>query len=232
MVLFTRVAKRYPQGVEALNGVTFHLEKGSFLFVTGPSGAGKTTLVKMVLGVERPTEGSVIVAGRNVSALRVSAMPYLRRNIGVVFQDFKLLESRTVYQNIALGLEILGWSRRDIRTRVGQLVERLGLERLVRHRPPEISGGEQQRVAIARALVNNPPILVADEPTGSVDPDLAVEIMDLLVDAQRKGTTVLVATHDLGLIERYDLARLYLERGQVVDGWPGASPAGGDHAAP
>jgi len=226
MILFTRVAKRYPQGVEALNGVTFHLEKGSFLFVTGPSGAGKTTLVKMVLGVERPTEGSVIVAGRNVSALRASAVPYLRRNIGVVFQDFKLLESRTVYQNIALGLEILGWSRRDIRTRVGQLLERLGLERLANHRPREISGGEQQRVAIARALVNNPPILVADEPTGSVDPDLAVEIMDLLVDAQRKGTTVLVATHNLGLIERYDLPLLYLERGQVVKGWPGASGGG------
>ncbi len=229
MILFTRVAKRYPQGVEALNGVTFHLEKGSFLFVTGPSGAGKTTLVKIVLGIERPTEGSVIVAGRNVSALRGSAVPYLRRNIGVVFQDFKLLESRTVFQNIALGLEILGWSRRDIRTRVGQLLERLGLERLATHRPCEISGGEQQRVAIARALVNNPPILVADEPTGSVDPDLAVEIMDLLVDAQRKGTTVLVATHNLGLIERYDMPRLYLERGQVVDGWPGAS-GGGGHA--
>ncbi|MFH1531137.1 MAG: cell division ATP-binding protein FtsE [Pseudomonadota bacterium] len=227
MILFTRVAKRYPQGVEALNGVSFHLDKGSFLFVTGPSGAGKTTLVKMILGIERPTEGSVIVAGRNVSALRSSAVPYLRRNIGVVFQDFKLLESRTVFQNIALGLEILGWSRRDIRTRVGQLLERLGLERLANHRPREISGGEQQRVAIARALVNNPPILIADEPTGSVDPDLAVEIMDLLVDAQRKGTTVLVATHNLGLIERYDLPLLYLERGQVVKGWPGASGGGG-----
>jgi len=231
MILFTRVAKRYPQGVEALNGVTFHLEKGSFLFVTGPSGAGKTTLVKMVLGVERPTEGSVIVAGRNVSALRGSAVPYLRRNIGVVFQDFKLLESHTVFQNIALGLEILGWSRRDIRTRVGQLLERLGLERLASHRPREISGGEQQRVAIARALVNNPPILIADEPTGSVDPDLAVEIMDLLVDAQRKGTTVLVATHNMGLIERYDLPRLYLERGQITEGWPGGT-AGGGHAVP
>ena len=232
MILFTRVAKRYPQGIEALNGVTFHLEKGAFLFVSGPSGAGKTTLVKMILGVERPTEGSVIVAGRNVSALRSAAVPYLRRNIGVVFQDFKLLESHTVFQNIALGLEILGWSRRDIRTRVGQLLERLGLERLATHRPLEISGGEQQRVAIARALVNNPPILIADEPTGSVDPDLAVEIMDLLVDAQRKGTTVLVATHNLGLIERYDLPRLYLQRGQVVEDWPGSVPGGGGHVVP
>ncbi len=232
MILFTRVAKRYPQGLEALTGVTFHLEKGSFLFVTGPSGAGKTTMVKLVLGIERPTEGSVIVAGRNVSALRSSAVPFLRRNIGVVFQDFKLLENRTVYQNIALGLEILGWSRRDIRTRVGQLLERLGLDRLAAHLPREISGGEQQRVAIARALVNNPPILVADEPTGSVDPDLAVEIMDLLVDAQRKGTTVIVATHNLGLLERYDLPRLYLARGQVVEGWPGAAPKGGSHVVP
>ncbi|MBM4373081.1 MAG: cell division ATP-binding protein FtsE [Deltaproteobacteria bacterium] len=221
MILFTRVAKRYPQGLEALSGVSFHLEKGAFLFVTGPSGAGKTTLVKLVLGVEKPTEGSVIVAGRNVSALRAASMPFLRRNVGVVFQDFRLLESRTVYQNVALGLEILGWSGRDIRARVDQLLERLGLERLARHRPREISGGEQQRVAIARALVNNPPIVLADEPTGSVDPDLAVEIMDLLVDAQRKGTTVLVATHNLALLERYDHPRIYLQRGRLVDGWAG-----------
>jgi cell division transport system ATP-binding protein len=215
MILFTRVSKRYAHGNEALSQVSFHIEKGGFLFVSGPSGAGKTTLVKLILAMEKPSEGSVIVAGRNVSALASQAVPYLRRNVGVIFQDYKLIQNRSVFANVSLALEILGWRSGEIRKRTGQILERLGIEHLAKHFPQEISGGEQQRVAIARALANNPPILVADEPTGSIDPALAREIMDLLVDTHKKGTTVLVATHDKGLMKRYDLPRLHLVKGRM-----------------
>jgi len=216
MVVFSNVTKRYPGGILALDSLSFDMEEGEFLFVTGPSGAGKTTMMKLLLAVERPTDGQILVARRNIRALRESSIPYLRRNIGVVFQDFRLIESRTVFENIAVSLEVLGLSRREIRGRVGQVMEILGLSHLSENYPPMLSGGEQQRVAIARAVANDPPLIVADEPTGSLDPELSVEVMNLLMEMNRKGVTVLVATHDASLMDRYRTRCILLDKGANI----------------
>ena len=216
MIQFFNVLKRYPNGLEALVDVTFHLREGEFCFLSGPSGAGKTTLLRLVLCMERLTKGQILVAGRNVQVLRKRSIPYLRRNIGVVFQDFKLLANRTVFDNVAIALEIIGLPRREIVTRVNQMLELVQLEQYAKELPQSLSGGEQQRVAIARSLANEPAILLADEPTGNLDPDLSVEIMNLLQDVQRKGTTVLVATHDRSLIQRYDQRVMALEKGALI----------------
>jgi cell division transport system ATP-binding protein len=217
MVVFSNVSKRYVGGIVALDSLSFSLEEGEFLFLTGPSGAGKTTVLRLMLAEERPTSGQIIVARRNLGALRESAIPFLRRNMGVIFQDFRLIESRTAFENIAVTLEVLALPQREIRTRVGQVMEVLGISRLADHRPPMLSGGEQQRVAIARAIVNDPPLIIADEPTGNLDPLLAVEVMNLLMDCHRRGTTLLVATHDLALMNRYRARCLGLERGVLVE---------------
>ena len=227
MVSFSKVTKRYPGGTIALDNLSFDMEEGEFLFVTGPSGAGKTTVMKLLFADEKPTTGQLMVARRNVAALRESAIPFLRRNIGVVFQDFRLIESRTVYENVAVTLEVLGLASKDIQARVGQVLEILGLQRLARHYPRMLSGGEQQRVAIARAVVNDPPLLVADEPTGNLDPKLSVEVMDLLMESHRRGSTVMVATHDAGLMNRYRARCIRLEggmaTGEYITGDKGAS---------
>jgi len=214
MVVFTNVTKRYSGGILALDGLSFDLAEGEFLFLTGPSGAGKTTVMRLLLAMERPTEGQILVARRNLRSLRESSIPYLRRNIGVVFQDFRLIESRTVFENVAIALEVLGLSGREIRARVGQVLEVLAIAHLASHYPPMLSGGEQQRVAIARAVVNDPPLLIADEPTGSLDPALSVEVMGLLLEMNRKGVTVLVATHDAELMNRHRARCVLLERGR------------------
>ncbi len=216
MVVFNDVTKRYPGGILALDGLSFDMEEGEFLFITGPSGAGKTTLMKLLLAMEKPTDGQILVARRNVRALREGSIPYLRRNIGVVFQDFRLIDSRTVFENVAITLEVLGLGRREIRSRVGQVLDILGLAHLAQHYPPMLSGGEQQRVAIARAVANDPPLIVADEPTGSLDPELSIDVMNLLRELNRKGVTVLVATHDGGLMNRYKARCVRLERGRNV----------------
>ena len=202
MIQLYHVYKRYPNGVEALNDVNLRIHEGEFVFLSGPSGAGKTTLIKVLLCYERPTSGQVLVKGRNLGVLKAASVPYLRRNIGVVWQDFKLLNSRSVFDNVAISLEILGLRPREISRRVEQILEVVGLERYASAKPQLLSGGEQQRVAIARALVNEPAILLADEPTGNLDPDLSLEIMNLLLDLQQKGTPVMVATHDRFLLER------------------------------
>ena len=170
------------------------------MFLTGASGAGKTSLLRLLFGAERPTSGQILVAGRNISRVRGSEIPRLRRQIGVIFQDFKLLSDRTVHDNVAIALEIAGASRRETRTRVWSTLKRLGLGHRMEHRPRALSGGEQQRVAIARALVTDPPLLLADEPTGNLDPELARDIMDIIADANARGTTVIVATHDPTLL--------------------------------
>ncbi len=214
MVVFSDVTKRYPGGILALDSLSLDMEEGEFLFVTGPSGAGKSTIMKLLLAMEKPTDGQILVARRNVRSLRDGSIPFLRRNIGIIFQDFRLIESRTVFENVAITLEVLGLSSKEIRSRVGQVLELLGLAHLAHHLPPMLSGGEQQRVAIARAVANDPPLIVADEPTGSLDPALSIDVMNLLTEMNRKGVTVLVATHDAALMNRYRSRCVRLEKGR------------------
>ncbi len=210
------VTKHYPGGVTALCDVGFTVDEGALCFVLGPSGAGKSTLIRLLLRLERPSEGTVIVLGRDLGAMPARAVPFLRRQIGVVFQDFRLLPNRTVRGNAALALEVLGLSARAIDARVDQVLDAVGLTHVADAYPVQLSGGEQQRVAIARALVNDPPILLADEPTGNLDPVLSVEIINLLYDVHRRGTTVLVATHDAALAQRFPARVLRLNRGLLV----------------
>lgn len=217
MIQLYHVNMRYPNGVDALHDINLRVREGEFVYLCGPSGAGKSTLIKLILAYEQATSGQVLVAGRNVQVLKASSIPYLRRNIGVVWQDFKLLNRRTVFDNVAISLEILGLRPREINRRVHQILEVVGLDRYATTMPLMLSGGEQQRVAIARALVNEPTLLLADEPTGNLDPDLSVEIMNLLLDLQQKGTTVMVATHDRSLLERYSQRRILLNRGHLIE---------------
>jgi len=210
------VTKAYPGDPPVLVDINLDVQKGEFVFLTGPSGAGKSTLLKLMFVAERPTRGQVLISGRNVARLREGGIPYLRRNIGVVFQDFKLLPTRTVAENVGFTLDVLGTPREVVRARSLKALKSVGLEHKADVLPPKLSGGEQQRVVIARALVNDPAILLADEPTGNLDPRLTVEIMDLLCDVNARGTTVVVATHDASLIERYQKRTLRLERGTLV----------------
>jgi cell division transport system ATP-binding protein len=197
--------------------VSLEVEKGEFVFLTGPSGAGKTTLLKLIFCAERTQRGQILVNGRNIARIRDSAVPYLRRNIGVVFQDFKLLPAASVFENVALTLQVLGRSSKEIRHKVMGMLEAVGLEHKAESSPQRLSGGEQQRVAIARALVNDPAILLADEPTGNLDHERTLQIINLLSDFNARGTTVLVATHDQGLLERYQKRTLTLHEGRVLE---------------
>ena len=186
------------------------------MFLTGPSGAGKTTLLRLVFCAEPATRGQILVGGRNVARIRQASIPFLRRNIGVVFQDFKLLPHRTVLDNVALSLDVLGVPRPEARARALRMLKLVGLQHKVESLPLKLSGGEQQRVVIARALVNEPALLLADEPTGNLDPDLTLEIMSLLAEANVRGTTVVVATHDTTVVDRYQKRVVRLEKGRVV----------------
>jgi cell division transport system ATP-binding protein len=214
LIQFFHVYKQY-RDQPALIDVNLDVDKGEFVFLTGPSGAGKTTLLKLIFCAERTQRGQILVNGRNIARIRDSAVPYLRRNIGVVFQDFKLLTAASVFENVALTLQVLGRSNKEIRRKVLDMLEAVGLEHKAESSPQRLSGGEQQRVAIARALVNDPAILLADEPTGNLDHDMTLEIMNLLADVNARGTTVLVATHDQGLLERYQKRTLILKEGRV-----------------
>jgi cell division transport system ATP-binding protein len=214
------VSKSYHAGHFALRDVSLEFGRGEFVFLTGPSGAGKTTLMRLIFAAERPSEGQILVLGRNAPRLGPRAVAPLRRRIGVVFQDFKLLPRRTVEENVAVALEVVGAPRRQVRAKVFAVLKQLGLQHRRFHHPPSLSGGEQQRVAIARALVNEPDILLADEPTGNLDHDLALEIMDLIAGASLRGTTVVVATHDLALVERYGKRSVRLEAGRVAEDRP------------
>ena len=220
------VSKSYIAGSFALHDVTLEVGKAEFVFLTGSSGAGKTTLLQTLFAAERPSEGQILVLGRNIARLRESAIPALRRRIGVVFQDFKLLARRTIEENVRMALDVVGTPRREARAKVFKLLKQVGLQHRRYHHPLSLSGGEQQRVAIARALVNEPEILLADEPTGNLDPELTIEIMDLIASAATRGTTVIVATHDLGLVDRYGKRTIRLEGGRIAEDRPGA---GGTH---
>jgi cell division transport system ATP-binding protein len=216
MIQMYHVDLRYAGGTYGLRDVSLTLEKGEFVFLTGASGAGKTSLLRLLFAAEQPSAGQILVAGRNITRIRPAQIPALRRQTGVIFQDFKLLPERTVFENVAIALEIAGAAKRDIRTRVWSLLKRLGLGHRIDHKPRSLSGGEQQRVAIARALVNDPPLLLCDEPTGNLDPALALDIMDIIADAHARGTTVIVATHDPTLLERYRHRRIVLDAGRLI----------------
>jgi cell division transport system ATP-binding protein len=223
LVRLFHVSKSYLAGTWALQDVSVELRKGEFAFLTGPSGAGKTTLMRLMFAAEKPSEGQIIILGRNVDRLRPTGVPALRRRIGVVFQDFKLLPRRTVEENVALALDVVGVPLRQAKARVFAILKRVGLQHRRFHYPLSLSGGEQQRVAIARALVNEPEILLADEPTGNLDPDLTLEIMELIASVAARGTTVLVATHEMGLVARFGRRTLRLEAGRITqDTRPGA----------
>src|SRR5262249_13972033 len=216
MIQMFHVTKAYPGDPPALVDVNLTVEKGEFVFLTGPSGAGKTTLLRLVFCAEPATRGQILVGGRNVARIRQASVPFLRRNIGVVFQDFKLLPHRTVLDNVALSLDVLGVPRPEARARALRMLKLVGLQHKVESLPLKLSGGEQQRVVIARALVNEPALLLADEPTGNLDPDLTLEIMSLLAEATVRGAAVVVATHDTSVVDRYQKRVIRLEKGRVV----------------
>ena len=216
MVSFSAVAKRYPGGQEALTDVSFSLQAGELAFLIGRSGAGKSTLLKLIPAIERPTSGSVIVGGQNVGALKRGAIPYLRRNIGLVFQDQKLLYDRSVYENVMLPLTFSSHAPREAARRARAAIDKVGLAGREKANPIELSGGEQQRVAIARAVVNRPSLLIADEPTANLDADSAARVLDIFVAFRQVGVTVLIATHDLSLVERYAGKILRLEQGRIA----------------
>lgn len=220
LVQLHQVSKRFPSGTQALSGVSFSVEPGEFVFLAGPSGAGKTTLLRLLLHMEIATEGDVLLFGRNLAALRRSSIPYLRRNIGSIFQDFRLLADRTVFDNVAVGLHILGLSRREIRRRVNNTLYDLSIDRYADAYPSMLSGGEQQRVAIARALVMQPALVLADEPTGNLDWELSNDIVRLFDELHAKGTTVLMATHDRFLLDAFPRRTLLLNKGFLIEDRP------------
>jgi cell division transport system ATP-binding protein len=221
VITFDNVNKRYASGQDALVRISLEVPRGDMVFLTGHSGAGKSTLLRLLTAIERPTKGSILVAGQNLNRLRNSQIPYYRRNLGIVFQNHQLLFDRSVFDNIALPLAVAGCSKREVGRRVRAALDKVGLLDKEKHNPITLSGGEQQRVGIARAVVNKPAILVADEPTGNLDPQLSQEIMQLFSDFNAVGVTVLVASHDLELIARMRRRVLTLQAGQLIyDGVP------------
>jgi cell division transport system ATP-binding protein len=216
LVSFSAVAKRYPGGLEALKDVSFSLQAGELAFLTGRSGAGKSTLLKLIPAIERPSAGSVVVNGQNVASLKRAALPYLRRNIGLVFQDQKLLYDRSVYDNVMLPLAFSAHAPREAARRARAALDKVNLLGREKANPIQLSGGEQQRLAIARAVVNRPTVLVADEPTANLDAESAIRILEIFVAFNQVGVTVLIATHDQTLVERYGKRVLRLEGGRIV----------------
>ena len=216
MIQFTDVVKTYVQGNNALNGVTMQIEDGEFVFLIGPSGSGKSTIIKLITGELKPTSGTVHVNGYSLERIRKREIPYLRRTVGVVFQDFRLIDKMTVYENVAFAMRVVGAKEKEIRERVPYVLELVGLESKMNRHPNEMSGGEQQRLAIARALVNNPSTIIADEPTGNLDPERSFEIMALLQEINNLGTTVLVVSHDQNLVELFGKRVIEIRDGIVV----------------
>ena len=216
MIRFEQVGKRYPNGHVGLHEISFRVPRGEIMFVTGHSGAGKSTLLRLLLAMERPTSGKLLLAGQDLSQITTAQIPFLRRQIGVVFQNHQLLFDRSVFDNVALPLQILGLPKPDIAKRVSAALERVSLSDKAEQFPADLSTGQQQRVGIARAVVHRPALLLADEPTGNLDPRLAAEIMGVFEDINRLGTTVLIASHDLALIARMRHRMLTLQRGRLI----------------
>ena len=222
MIEFTNVVKSYEQGNNALNGVSMQIEDGEFCFLIGPSGSGKSTIIKLISGELKPTSGTVHVNGYSLERIRKREIPYLRRTVGVVFQDYRLIDKMTVYENVAFAMRVVGAREREIKERVPYVLELVGLESKMNRHPHEMSGGEQQRLAIARALVNNPSTIIADEPTGNLDPARSFEIMCLLQEINNLGTTMLVVTHEKDLVDRFPQRVIVIDNGLIVsDGMDG-----------
>lgn len=217
MIHFYHVSKRFDSHNVALHDVSFQLDKGEFAFLTGPSGAGKSTLLKLVLRQMMPTDGQIIVNGRNLATLKKRLLPGFRREIGMVFQDFKLIERMTVFENLSFVMTALGMAPKEQKRRAYNVLREVNLHNKLNAYPLQLSGGEQQRVAIARALINDPTVVIADEPTGNLDPDLSAEILKIFIDANLRGSTVLLATHDRELIRRGGKRVLMLERGRLTE---------------
>jgi cell division transport system ATP-binding protein len=232
MISFEHVAKRYPGGIQALSDVNFSLARGELAFLTGHSGAGKSTLLRLIALLERPSRGQVLFDGRNVSKLARRHIPYLRRRIGVIFQDHRLLSDKRVFDNVALPLMIAGLSYGEIQRRVRAALDKVGLLDKEKMYPPMLSGGEQQRVGIARAIIAKPPLLLADEPTGNLDPEMSAELMNYFLQLNELGMTVLIASHDLELIRRLGQRVLVLKAGQMVDDLPARDRSDGRSHGP
>ena len=222
MIQFTDVTKSYTEGNTALNGVNLQIEDGEFVFLVGPSGSGKSTIMKIITGELKPTSGQVHVNGFNLEHIRKRDIPHMRRTLGVVFQDFRLINKMTVYDNVAYAMRVIGAREAEIRERVPYVLELVGLTGKERRHPNEMSGGEQQRLAIARALVNNPSTIIADEPTGNLDPARSYELMSLLQEINNLGTTMLVVTHEQELVRHFDKRVIAIDEGVVIsDGMDG-----------
>ncbi|THG91740.1 cell division protein FtsE [Alkalihalobacillus alcalophilus ATCC 27647 = CGMCC 1.3604] len=216
MIKMKDVWKTYPNNVKAINGINISIDKGEFVYVVGPSGAGKSTFIKMMYREEKPSKGEIFIGDTNIGKVKERQVPYIRRKIGVVFQDFRLLQQLTVYENIAYALEVIEESRDVIKRKVMDVLDIVQLKNKARSYPSELSGGEQQRVAIARAIVNSPELLIADEPTGNLDPDTAWEIMDILDDINHRGTTIIMATHNKDIVNTIKKRVIAIESGRIV----------------
>ena len=216
MVRLIDVQKEYDNGTKALKGVNLRIDDGEFVFLVGPSGSGKSTVIKLITAEIAPTEGRLMVNGYNLNNIRPRQVPYMRRTLGIIFQDFRLIEKKTVYDNLAFAMKAVGASNRELRRRIPYVLELVGLEKKEKNYTGELSGGEQQRVAIARALVNNPSMIIADEPTGNLDPQRSLEIMMLLERINELGTTVLVVTHEKNLVNRFEKRVVAIENGRVI----------------
>lgn len=216
VIEFRGVSKVYNNGTEALHNINLQIEKGEFVFIVGSSGAGKSTFTKLITCEERPTSGELYVAGNEISKIPQRKIPYVRRKMGIVFQDFRLIEHMTVYDNVAFAMRVVGASGRTIKKRVPYILSLVGLQHKAKHLPSELSGGERQRVGLARALVNNPSLIIADEPTGNIDPALSFEIVDLLAEINRRGTTILMVTHEHSLVKHFHKRIIQIHGGQIV----------------
>ncbi len=228
MIEFRGVHKTYDNGTKALRDININIEKGEFVFIVGASGAGKSTFLKLIMREEVANAGEVIVNGYKLSKLKRREIPYLRRTMGIVFQDFRLIPTMTVFDNVAFAMRATGAGRREIRKRVPYILGLVGLQNKARNYPQELSGGEQQRVSLARALVNNPSLIIADEPTGNIDPEMSYEIMELLTEINRRGTTILVVTHEHDLVQAFRRRVIVIDDGSVVSDVPQAE----EYAAP
>jgi cell division transport system ATP-binding protein len=217
MVQLFNLCKAYSKEGNALEDLNLKIPKGDFVYITGPSGAGKSTLLKLLYAAEKPTRGQILINGQNITRMGSSKIPYLRRQLGIVFQDFKLIASRTIFENVSFPLEVRGRKRYEISKKVYHALKSVGLEHKLTKHPLELSGGEQQRVAIARALVMEPLVLLADEPTGNLDPEVTLDIMELFKSANARGTTVLLATHDREMIRRFPRRQISLEDGRLIE---------------